>query len=98
MKNLIQTILTETNDGSLNKFEIYSKHRKLDIYEKVPEGSCRVVLYKLEANDHVFKIIDSNVDLQNLFEKHKPDPNTWYSDGPNRVNLEMVIAYLVSGH
>lgn len=92
MRFLIQTFLTRTNDGRQLKYEIYSNNRKLDHYDKVPEGSCRVVCYQL--SDTGISIIDDDVDVRPLFEVNQPAPNTWYSDGPDRVRLDMLIDYL----
>jgi hypothetical protein len=92
MKYLIQTFLAKSSDGSQIKYEIYSNSRKLDYYDKVPEGSCRVMSYRFEGNS--INLVDEDVDVDPLFAANKPAPNTWYSDGPHRVNLEMLIEYL----
>lgn len=92
MKYLIQTFLATSEDGIQIKYEIYSKRRKLDYYDKVPEGSCRVMSYQLSGNS--ISLIDEDVDVQPLFEANKPNPNMWYSDGTDRVSLEMLIEYL----
>ena len=92
MRFLIQTFLTRTNDGRQLKYEIYSSNRKLDHFDKVPEGSCRVICYQL--SDKSIQIINDDVDVTPLFEANQPKPNTWYSDGPDRVRLDMLIDYL----
>jgi len=93
MKFLIQTFLTRSRDGKQLKYEIYSNSRKLDHYDKVPEGSCRVISYQLSDNSIV--IINDNVDVMPLFAANRPKPDTWYSDGPDRVRLDMLIDYLI---
>ncbi|WP_312663604.1 hypothetical protein [Pantoea sp. CTOTU49201] len=92
MKYLIQTFIAKNGDGDLIKYEIYSKSRKLDYYDKVPEGSCRVISYQLSGDS--ISVLNEDVDVNGLFEANRPKPNTWYSDGPHRVNLEMLIEYL----
>lgn len=94
MKHLIHTIVLEGKAGDLLKYEIFFWQDKLDYYGKVPEGKSRVIASKLDKSDHVFKITDSALSLKPLYEANKPEPNTWYSDGQERVNLEMVIEYL----
>jgi len=92
MRFLIQTFLTRTNDGRQLKYEIYSNSYKLDHFDKVPEGSSRVICYELI--DKITEVIDNDVDLTPLFKANQPKPNTWYSDGPDRVRLDMLIDYL----
>ncbi|MGC0885345.1 MAG: hypothetical protein EOO84_11385 [Pantoea sp.] len=92
MRFLIQTFLTRTNDGRQLKYEIYSNSRKLDHFDKVPEGSSRIICYQLY--DKNIEIIDDDVDVKPLFEANQPDLNTWYSDGQDRVRLDMLIDYL----
>lgn len=94
MKHLIHTILIPVNNGSLVKYEIYTTNQRLDYYGKVPDGTCRVIAMKLEPGDSVFKVTDSDVSLDELFKANQPKQDTWYSDGPDRVNLIMVIEYL----
>lgn len=94
MKHLLHTVIVSAKDSTLIKYEIYSKEYRFDYYGKVPEGTCRVIAYKLEPNDSDFKVIDSDFSLDGLFKANQPEPNTWYSDGPNRVSFEMVIEYL----
>lgn len=94
--HLIHTVLTEANDGVLTKYEIYSNNRKVDIYGKVPEKTCRVIYSRLNKGEQVFKIIDSDVNLHILFENNKSHSESWFSDGPDKVNLEMVIDYLTN--
>ena len=94
MKHLLHTIVVSAKDRSLIKYEIYSNEYRFDYYGKVPEGTCRVIAYKLEPTDSVFKVTDSDLSLDELFKANQPKPNAWYSDGPHRVNLEMVIEYL----
>jgi hypothetical protein len=94
MKHLIHTIVLEGKSGDILKYEIFFWQGKLDYYGKVPEGKSRVIASKLDISDQVFKITDSDLSLIPLYEANKPTPNTWYSDGPERVNLEMVIEYL----
>lgn len=92
MRFLIQSFLARASSGHQLKYEIYSNSRQLNHYEKVPEGSCRVISYQL--TDKSIKIIDGNVDVTPLFEANRPEPNSIYSDGNDRVNLEMLIDYL----
>lgn len=92
MKYLIQTFLVKKGDAEQLKFEIYSASRKLDYYDKVPEGTCRVICYQLIGNS--ISLSNGDVDVQPLFEANRPKPDTWYSDGQDRVNLEMLIEYL----
>lgn len=92
MKHLIHTFLAKSSVSELVKYEIYSDSRKLDYFGKVPEGTCRVISYGVENG--IFKLLDSDVDVQPLFDANRPDPNTWYSDGNDRVNLEMLIKHL----
>ncbi|MBE4973210.1 hypothetical protein I5P92_08745 [Serratia ureilytica] len=94
MEHLIHTLLTNSKGGLLVKYEIYSTSRTLNYYNKVPEGTCRVIAYRLDISDSSFKVIDSDLDIQSLFEANRPKENTWYSDGQDRVNLEMVINHL----
>ncbi|QJU39050.1 hypothetical protein [Serratia marcescens] len=94
MEHLIHTLLVTGKGGLLVKYEIYSTSRTLDYYNKVPEGTCRVIAYRLDINDSSFKVIDSDLNIQSIFDANKPKPNTYYSDGPDRVNLEMVIQHL----
>jgi len=94
VEHLIHTLLVNGKGGLLVKYEIYSASRTLDYYGKVPEGTCRIIAYRLDIGDSVFKVIDTDLDIQSLFDANKPQPNTWYSDGPDRVNLEMVIQHL----
>lgn len=94
MKHLIHTFLHTSNSGDVVKYEIFTKSRTLNMHEKVPEGTCRVIKSELSVPDAGFKITDSNLNLQPLYEANKPQPNTWYSDGPDRVSLDMIIDYL----
>lgn len=93
MKHLIHTFLTSAGQEGLIKYEIYSKSRKLGHYEKVPEGSCRIISYNLIGDE--IKTTNLNVDVSSLFEANRPAPNTLYTDGPDRVNLEMLINHLI---
>lgn len=93
MKHLIQTLLTTSKDGALIKYEVYTDLRTLGHYETIPEGTCRVLLSTL-SDDGLFRVTNNSVDIQELFDRNQPNPNTWYSDGPDRVNLQMLITYL----
>ncbi|HCB0413122.1 TPA: hypothetical protein MYM54_003333 [Klebsiella pneumoniae] len=94
MKYLNHTVLLSDQDGALIKYEIYTKQLRLENYGKVPEGTCRIVAYKLDDDADIFKVIDSDFSIDELFKANQPKPNTWYSDGPDRVNLDMVVEYL----
>lgn len=91
MRYLIQTLLATSNSGEMLKYEIYSDNRKVDYSDKIPEGSCKVIVYKL-VGDAIQ--LSSDVDLQALFDANRPAHNTFYSDGPHRVSLEMLIDFL----
>lgn len=77
MQYLIQTFLADSANGEQLKYEIYLKTMKLDAFNKVPEGSCRIMAYKLEGG--LSHLIDDNVDVQPLFDANQPEPNAWYS-------------------
>lgn len=94
MKYLLQTVISENHDGSVTKFEIFSDYALLDHHRKIPEGSCRILKFSLERDAQDFVLIDSNLDVQGLFDANQPKPNTWYSDGQDRVSMEMLIEYL----
>jgi len=94
MKHLIHSFLSTSIDGSILKYEIYSKYQELGHYNKVPEGTCQIVALKFDSNSNEFKVTDINLDIDRLFKDNQPAPNTWYSDGQDRVSLDMVIGYL----
>lgn len=94
MKHLIHTSLNEKDNGDVIKYEIFFKYRKPDYHEKIPEGTYRIIEYRWSSGDLYFNVTDPDVDIQMLYERNKPDPNTWYSDGPHRVSLDMIIEHL----
>lgn len=94
MKHLIHTFFNFGKSGSLIKYEIFTTYRKLGLHEKIPEGTYRIVESELSVGESFFKITNSEIDIRPLYEANKPQPNTWYSDGPDRVSLEMIIDYL----
>ncbi|HGV0028913.1 TPA: hypothetical protein ACNFPK_001488 [Citrobacter freundii] len=98
MKHLIHTFLSKSADGSIFKYEIYSKFQDLGHYKKVPEGTCQIIEYKFEPDSSEFNVININLNIDELFKANQPNPNAWYSDGKDRVNLDMVISYLDDLH
>ncbi len=95
MKYLIQTFIKEHAGGSLDKFELYSTSSSPTAHNKVPEGTCRIVKYHIEAGSELFNVVDRDVDVQRLFDDNQPEPNTWYSDGQDRVSIYMLMDYLL---
>ncbi len=95
MKYLIQTFIKEYSDGSFDKFEVYSTASSLTAHKKVPEGTCRIVKYHSEAGSERLDVVDQDVDVQKLFDNNRPEPNTWYSDGQDRVSIYMLMDYLL---
>lgn len=98
MKHLIHTFLSKSADGSIFKYEIYSKFHDLGHHKKVPEGTCQIIESKFEPESSEFNVININLNIDELFKANQPNPNTWYSDGQDRVNLDMVISYLDDLH
>lgn len=96
MKYLLQTIIKEPKDGSIVKFEIFTNFSSLNHHKKVPEGSFRILKYRLESESKNFEIVDNNVDVQALYDANQPNPNTWYSDGNDRVGIDMLVNYLMN--
>lgn len=94
MKHLAHTFLVTTADGSVIKYEIYTKDFDLGYYKKIPEGTCRIISSKFDMASKEFKVEDINLNIDNLFVANRPAPNTWYSDGQHRVSLDMVINHL----
>lgn len=94
MKHLIHTFISKSAEGSIFKYEIYSKFQELGYHKKVPEGSCQIVESKFDPHSSEFKVNDISLNIDALFKANQPNPNTWYSDGQDRVSLEMVISYL----
>ncbi|HEN3249992.1 hypothetical protein [Yersinia enterocolitica] len=94
MKYLLHTLMDKKSNGDIFKYEIYIEEKNINHHEKIPEGTCRVIAYKFEAADSAFKIIDIDLNVQRLFDENKANPNTWYSDGNDRVNVNMLINYL----
>ncbi|SUY02786.1 hypothetical protein [Citrobacter youngae] len=94
MKHLIHSFILKTDDGSTIKYEIYCKNHDLGYHKKVPEGSCQIISSKLDPDDRDFKVTDINLNIDALYKANQPAPNTWYSDGQDRVSLDMVISYL----
>ena len=86
MKHLLHSFLSKSTDGSTFKYEIYSKYQELGYHKKIPEGTCQIVQSVFDVDSNLFKVVD--IDL------NQPNPNTWYSDGQDRVSLDMVISYL----
>ncbi len=94
MKHLIHTFISKSVDGSFIKYEIYNENYDLGYHKKVPEGSCQIISSKFDLDTSVFKVTDINLNIDDLFKANQPAPNTWYSDGQDRVSLDMVICYL----
>lgn len=94
MKHLIHTFLSKSSDGSIFKYEIYSKFQDLGYHKKVPEGTCQIIESKFESESGEFRVVNIDLDIDALFKANQPTPNTWYSDGQDRVSLDMVISYL----
>ncbi|PKC35759.1 hypothetical protein V462_13890 [Pantoea ananatis 15320] len=92
MKYLIQTLLANSNSGGQIKYEIYSDVQGSDSLSKIPEGTCRVISYKLVKGS--IQLLDDDLDLQALFDANRPAQGVFYPDGPHRVNLEMLVDYL----
>ena len=44
MKHLIHTFLSKASDGSIFKYEIYSKFQDIGYHKKVPEGTCQTAV------------------------------------------------------
>ncbi|MHA0954030.1 hypothetical protein [Enterobacteriaceae bacterium NFIX31] len=96
MFHLLHTILTEENSGVLIRYEIYAKKQNIGIYGNISEETCRVIYSKFDEKIQVFKIIDSDVNLHFLFERCKPHSDSWFYDGPDKVNIQMIINYLTN--
>ncbi|WP_426817663.1 hypothetical protein ACP3TC_04935 [Winslowiella sp. 2C04] len=96
MKYLLKTIIKELNNGAIEKFEIFSDFSSIGHYRKVPEGSCRILKYYFEPESTGFKLVNPDVNVQDLFDANQPKPNTWYSDGSDRVNIDMLINHLIN--
>ncbi|WP_039029288.1 hypothetical protein [Leclercia adecarboxylata] len=94
MKHLIHTFLSTKSGGDTVKYEIFTKGSDLGYYKKVPEGTCQIIASKFDPSGNNFAVIDVNLNIDNLYEANKPAPNTWYSDGPDRVSLDMIISHL----
>ncbi|WP_395313128.1 hypothetical protein V1603_19555 [Enterobacter sp. ECC-219] len=94
MKHLLHSFLSKSTDGSTFKYEIYSKYQELGYHKKIPEGTCQIVQSVFDADSNLFKVVDINLNIDELFKANQPNPNTWYSDGQDRVSLDMVISYL----
>lgn len=94
MKHLIHSFISKTADGSTIKYEIYCKSHDLGFHKKVPEGSCQIISSKFDPNVGDFKVADINLDIDDLYKANQPEPNVWYSDGQDRVSLDMVISHL----
>lgn len=92
MRYLIQTLLTNSKSGEQIKYEVYSENRKSDFIDKIPEGSCTVISYKLTEGK--IQLLDRDVNLQPLFDAYRPAQDVFYPDGPHRINLEMLVDYL----
>ncbi|HHG7313381.1 TPA: hypothetical protein ACPXSN_005319, partial [Klebsiella pneumoniae] len=94
MKHLVHSFLSVSSDGATIKYEIYSQDQELGHLKKIPEGSCQIIKSIYQKDSNGFKLIDLNVNVEDLFKANQPKPNTWYSDGQDRVNLDMLINYL----
>lgn len=94
MKHLIHSFLSTSANGSTFKYEIYSKHQELGYHKKIPEGTCQIVQSKFDEDSSEFKVLDVDLNIDRLFKANQPTPNTWYSDGQDRVSLDMVICFL----
>lgn len=92
MKYLIQTLLVNASGGGGVKYEIYSDSKDSDFLSKLPEGTCRVISYKLVNG--TLQLLDDDMDLQALFDANRPAQDIFYPDGPHRVTLEMLVDYL----
>lgn len=94
MKHLIHTFLSVSPGGSTVKYEIYSDYQEIGHHKKIPEGTCQIIKSKFDSDSNEFKMTDFNLNIDKLFKANKPKPNTWYSDGQDRVSLDMIINYL----
>lgn len=48
----------------------------------------------MAPGEDLFKFAYADFDILPLFEAKRSQPNTWYLEGPDKVNLEMIINYL----
>jgi len=71
MNFLSQTLLVPGKDGSLFKYEIYTKTGISSSNEQIEEGTYRVVVLELGRESDVFKVIDDNLDVTPLFKKRR---------------------------
>ncbi|HIF8253273.1 TPA: hypothetical protein ACX448_003996 [Klebsiella pneumoniae] len=94
MKHLIHTFLSTSRSGSIIKYEIFSEYQELGHHKKIAEGTCQIVKSEFDQDSNEFKVTDINLNIDKLFSANQPKPNTWYSDGQDRVSLDMVINYL----
>ena len=94
MKHLIHSFILKATDGSTIKYDIFCMSYDLGYHKKVPEGSCQIISSKFDPDGGDFKVTDINLNIDALYKANQPDPNTWYSDGQDRVSLDMVISYL----